>query len=88
MIFSQYQLKAIIGPATTSVVALGNLTLHTVVCPIATLGATTFRDSSAVTYFVLPIGSIGTYRLDASLAKGLTVVTADADTVLISYKTP
>ncbi len=84
-------LSAISTQTTTNVLTTANnITLHTVTCPKATTGTITFEDitGSPVTYFVLPVGSIGSFRLDVTLSNGLKVVTAAADTVLISYQLP
>lgn len=85
-----YQLIAISTQTTTTVAASGNVRIHTVICPKATTGTVTFEDiaGSPATYFVLPIGSIGCFILDASAPNGLKVVTSAADTVLINYQIP
>lgn len=90
MITQQYQLSYISTQTTTTVLAAGNLTVHTVTCPIATTGTVTFEDvaGSPATYFVLPIGSIGSFRLDTLLPNGLKIVTSAADKVITSYQTP
>ncbi len=91
MIQNQYQLTYI-SSATTTTIEGGpkNITIHTITCPIALTGTATFEDvtGSPVTYFVLPIGSIGTFRLDSVCANGLKVVTSAADKVLITTQTP
>lgn len=87
----QYQLKYISTSTTTHVVAgLVNTTIHTVVCPIATTGTVAFQstESSPTTYFVLPVGSIGTLRFDIDVPLGLDVVTSASDKVIITYQTP
>ncbi len=78
--------KYISTSATTHVYTSGNLFLHTVICPIATTGTVTFQDiaQSPVTYFVLPIGSIGCFIFDSVLPNGLDVVTSAADKVIIN----
>lgn len=77
-----------ISSSTTTTIAggAGNVFIHTVNCPIATTGAVTFEDitGSPVTYFVLPIGSIGCFILDSIFPNGLKVVTAAADKVIIT----
>lgn len=82
-----YTLKYIATQTTTSVQTSGNIFIHTITCPIATTGTVTFNDvtGSPVTYFVLPIGSIGCFTLDDILPNGLSVITSAADKVLISY---
>lgn len=67
-----------------------NITIHTVNCPIATTGTVTFQDiaGSPATYFVLPIGSIGSFRLDATYPNGLKVVTSAGDKVIVTTQTP
>lgn len=85
-----YLLKYISTATTTHVVTgSNNLTLHTVVCPVATGGDITFQDVvTPTTYFVLPAGSVGSFRLDLVLPLGLDVVTASADKVILTYKVP
>lgn len=91
MIQPQYQLTAI-TTQTTTVIEAGakNLTIHTVNCPKATSGTVTFEDIAASpnSYFVLPIGSIGSLRFDSVCPNGLKVVTSAADTVLVTTQTP
>ena len=67
-----------------------NITIHTVNCPIATTGTVTFEDiaSSPNTYFVLPIGSIGSFILDVSCSNGLKVVTSAGDKVIVTTQQP
>lgn len=76
--------------STTIVAGAENVTLYTVTCPIALTGTATFKDTagSPATYFVLPIGSIGTFRFDAKLPNGMAVTLSANDTVLVTYKTP
>ncbi len=62
-----------------------NVNIHTIVCPIALTGTATFQDvGSPTTYFVLPIGTIGTIILDAVFPNGLAVVTSAADKLLVT----
>lgn len=72
--------------ATTPVQKAGNVRLYSVVCPKATTGTVTFNDlaTSPNTYFVLPIGSIGTFLFRCVLPNGLSVITSAADTVIIN----
>ena len=88
MITQQYQYSAISTATTAHVSTAKNLTIHTVTCPKATTGTVTFQDltGSPVTYFVLPIGSIGSFRLDISIPNGLDVVTSAADSVIVTYQ--
>ena len=81
-------LTAISSQTTTNIVTGTNLLhLHTVICPKATTGTVTFRDTITPTnYFVLPIGSIGTFIFDSVLSSGLDVVTSAADNVLINWR--
>ncbi len=91
MIQPQYQLTYIATNTTTTIEAAAkNITIHTVVCPIATTGTVTFTDiaGSPATYFVLPIGSIGTLRFDTIFGNGLKVVTSAADKVMVTTQTP
>lgn len=85
-----YQLKYISTQTTTHVVTgSNNLTLHTVNCPIATSGTVTFQDTvTPTTYFVLPAGSVGSFRFDLVLPLGLDVVTSAGDKVILTYQTP
>ena len=74
---------------TTHVVAATNTNvfIHTIVCPIATTGTVTFQDlGTPTTYFVLPVGSIGTFIMDATFGNGLDVVTSQADKVIINWQ--
>lgn len=79
-----------ISSATTTHVATEKrgLFVHTVVCPKATSGTVTFQDltGTPVTYFVLPIGSIGSFLIDSVFPNGLDVVTSAGDTVLINWQ--
>lgn len=86
----RYQAAYIATQTTTTVVASGNSVIHTVNIPIATTGTVTFEDIavSPNTYFVLPIGSVGSFRFDSSAPNGLKVVTSAADKVIITYKAP
>lgn len=86
--FPQYQLTYISTATTTVVQAANSTTIHTVNCPIATTGTVTFQDSAAAAYFVLPIGSIGSFRFDSVCNKGLSVVTSAADKVMVTTQTP
>ncbi len=90
MVQNQYQLTYISTATTTTIQSAGNITIHTITCPIATTGTVTFNDvtGSPVTYFVLPIGSIGSFRLDSICANGLKVVTSAADKVIVTTQTP
>lgn len=91
MIQNQYQPTYISTSTTTTIEgASKNISIHTVVCPIALTGTATFEDvtGSPVTYFVLPIGSIGTLRLDAIFPNGLKVVTSASDKLIITTQTP
>lgn len=83
-----YTTKAISTQTTTSVVTGGNVHIHTIVCPKATTGTVTFNDvaGSPATYFVLPIGSIGTFIMDAVYPNGLSVITSAGDNVLINLR--
>lgn len=86
----RYQTSYIATQTTTTVIASGNGEIHTVNCPIALTGTATFTDvaGSPATYFVLPIGSIGSFRLDVSTPNGLKVVTSAADKVITTYRAP
>lgn len=88
MIQPQYQTKYISSATTTVVAAAANITIHTINCPIALTGTATFQDAAAAAYFVLPIGSIGSFRLDTVCANGLSVVTSAADKLIIATQTP
>lgn len=89
MIQNQYQTKYIATATTTTIQSAGNISIHTVVCPIALTGTATFQDTgSPTTYFVLPIGSIGSFRLDCICANGLAVVTSAADKLIVTTQTP
>lgn len=88
MIQPQYVTTYISSATTTAIAASGNITIHTVVCPIALTGTATFQDSAASAYFVLPIGSIGSFRLDCACPKGLSVVTSAGDKLIVTTQTP
>lgn len=91
MIQPQYVLTYIAAQTTTTIEgAAKNITIHTVNCPIATTGTVTFEDIavSPATYFVLPIGSIGSFRLDSVCGNGLKVVTSAGDKVLVTTQQP
>ena len=77
-----------VSGATTTNVATGTVFIHTIVVPIASAGTLTFRDraSSPVTYFVLPIGSVGSFLLDAVFPNGLAIVTSASDKAIITYE--
>lgn len=85
-----FQLSYISTNTTTTIAASGNVKIHTVNCPIATTGTVTFEDitGTPVVYFVLPIGSIGSFILDSSAPNGLKIVTSAADVVITTYKLP
>lgn len=85
---NQYQTTYISSATTTTIKSAGNITIHTVNCPIATTGTITFQNASGTAYFVLPIGSIGSFILDCSCPSGLAVVTSAGDKVIITTKTP
>lgn len=65
-----------------------NILIHTVICPIALTGTATFQDiaSSAATYFVLPIGSIGSLEFESIFPNGLAVVTSAADKLIVNWR--
>lgn len=91
MIQPQYQPTYIATQTTTTIEAAAkNITIHTVNCPIALTGTATFTDiaGSPATYFVLPIGTIGSLRFDSACANGLKVVTSAADKLIITTQTP
>lgn len=89
MIQNQY-LPTYIATATTTVIeaAAKGISIHTIVCPIALTGTATFQNTSGTAYFVLPIGTVGSFTLDASCAKGLSVVTSAADKLIVTTQTP
>lgn len=88
MIQTQYQPTYISTATTTVIQAAGNISIHTVNCPIALTGTATFQNASAAAYFVLPIGSIGSFRLDMVCANGLSVVTSAGDKLIVTTQTP
>ena len=88
MVQNQYQLTYIATATTTVIAASGNSSIHTVTCPIALTGTATFQDKAGSAYFVLPIGSIGSFRLDAIAPNGLSVVTSAGDKVIVTTQTP
>lgn len=87
MIQPQYQVTYI-STSTTTTIGTGNITVHTISCPIALTGTATFTDTAAATYFVLPIGTIGSIRLDSVMGNGLKVVTSAGDKILVTTQTP
>lgn len=86
--FQQFQPTYIATATTTVIAAAGNITIHTITCPIALTGTATFQNASAGAYFVLPIGSIGSFRLDSMCPTGLSVVTSAADKLIVTTQTP
>lgn len=85
----QFQYKAISTNTTTVFAASGNITVHTVCFPKATAGTVTFQDAAAAAYITFPASTVaGTYRLDSVFGNGLSVVTASADNVVVTYKIP
>lgn len=88
MITPQYQPTAIKTATTTTIASAGNITIHTVICPKALAGTATFQSGTAAEYFVLPIGSIGSFLLDSCYPAGLAVVTSAGDTVLVTTQVP
>lgn len=91
MIQNQYQLTYIATQTTTVIEGSAkNISIHTVNCPIATTGTVTFEDitGSPVIYFVLPIGSIGSFIFDSICSNGLKVVTSAADKVIVTTQQP
>lgn len=88
MIQPQYQATYIATATTTVIEAATNITIHTITCPIALTGTATFQDSAASAYFVLPIGSIGSFRLDSVCPKGLSVVTSAGDKLIVTTQKP
>jgi hypothetical protein len=88
MLQPQYKLTAIKTATTTTILTSGNITIHTATCPKALTGTATFQDGTGTEYFVLPVGSIGSFRLDSVCPTGLAVVTSAADTVLVTTQTP
>lgn len=83
-----YKTTYIATATTTVVAATGNITVHTITCPIALTGTATFQNNAAAAYYVLPIGSIGSFRIDGVCALGLSVVTSAADKLIITTDTP
>lgn len=89
MIENQYQLSAINATSgTLTVVAIGNVTVHTVNFPIATTGIVKVANGDGSTNIDFPVGSIGSMRLDASFSKGLAIHAAASDSVSVTYQIP
>lgn len=90
MITAQYKATYISSSTISTIAATGtNATLHTVNIPKALTGTATFKDGAAsTTYFVLPIGSIGSQRFDSSCPNGLTVKLSVDETIIVTTKTP
>ena len=83
MSFQEFNATAISTATTTNIETNSRqIKLHTVICPKATTGTVTFNDKAGTTYFVLPIGSIGTFIFDINLPNGLSIVTSAGDTVI------
>jgi hypothetical protein len=86
---SQYVPKHIATSGTTIIAASGNITVHTVSFPKATVGTTVFSASDNTVYCTWPIGSIGSMILDSSYGKGLIVNTGSAlDFITVTTDTP
>lgn len=91
MINPQYQNTYISSQTTTTILGTANnITIHTVNCPIALTGTATFEDIaiSPATYFVLPIGSIGSFLFDSICPNGLKIVTSASDKLIVTTQTP
>ncbi len=84
-----YVPKFIAASGTTVVAAAGNVTVHTVNFPRATVGTTIFASAANVVYGTFPIGSIGSIVLDAVFPNGLSVgTTSSLDFVTVTTETP
>lgn len=71
----------------TTTIFQGKGFLHTIVIPKATTGTVTVQNTatSPTNYFVLPVGTVGTFTFDCSLANGLAVVTTAADATIVNW---
>lgn len=75
-----------ITTATTTVVATsGHVILHCITFNGASVGATTIQDASAVVYATIAAGAIGTYWYKGVIPNGLSIVTAGASNITVSY---
>ncbi len=75
------------GPATAHIAKVGETLVHTVEIPVTTISTLTFQStaSPAVTYFVLPAGTVAdSYQFDSVCGNGLDVVAAGADVAIIT----
>jgi len=86
--FQQFQATSIATATTTVIAASGNITIHTINVPIALTGTATFQNAAAGAYFVLPIGTVGSFRFDTMCPSGLSVVTSAADRLIVTTQTP
>lgn len=88
MIHIEYEIVTNTSSGTLVVVTAGNLTVHTIVSPIASTGTYTLKNAAFATVFVFPIGTIGTMLLDAVFPSGLSIVSSAADSVIVTYQKP
>lgn len=85
----QYKLNPINASGTTVIAAAGNITVHTVSFPRATVGTTIFSPATGAAYQTFPIGSIGCMILDAAYPSGLSVFSGSAqDFITVTTDTP
>lgn len=84
----EYQASYTATAATASIATGGNINLHTVNIPKATVGTLSFQDISNNVYFVMPTGTAGnTYIYDAVLNNGLQIVASSAsDQIVTTWK--
>jgi len=79
-----------IGTATTTTVKSGAGIVHTITINSGTAGAVTVYDNTAgsgtIIFKVDSTATWGTFTLDAAFSTGLTVVTATAVNVTVTYK--
>lgn len=88
MITPEYQASYTATAATASIAGAGNVNLHSVNIPKATVGTLSFQDVSGNVYFAMPTGTVAnTYIYDCVLNNGLQIVaTSAADQIVTTWK--
>lgn len=78
-IIPQFQASYTATATAQTLQSTGGIMVHTVSSPIATVGTYTAKDGAgSATYFVLPIGTIGSIVLDAIFPNGLQITQSSA----------
>ncbi len=88
MIQNQYQFSSNAAAGTLTIKTSGNLTIHTIVSPVASTGTYLLKNGAFATIATFPIGTIGTLLLDASIPNGAYLVSSATDNVIVTHQTP